>query len=897
MLIMQANKIYKTYGNKFNKQEVLRGIDLQVDKGEFVGIMGPSGSGKTTLLNVLSSIDRVSKGTIEIEGKEFTGMKEKQLAEFRKHHLGFIFQDYNLLDTLTVKENIMLPLSITGMSKKEAHQKFDQVAGELGIYELKDKYPAEISGGQKQRTSAARAFVHDPSIIFADEPTGALDSKSASDLLNKLAAMNSKREATIVMVTHDAVAASYCSRVVFIRDGQIYTQLNKGRSRGNPSLMILSAPRAYLVVSRNESELHYPPEPQKEHQELLSLRVRAYFQCGPVLLLRDAAVRPGHAGGQRFDQRRGCHRRILCPAGCDCGHLPALCEHHLHQAPQQGDRVVPADRADQEQNLRAAERRESDSIFRIDVRGDRCRVRDVTADPDDSVQNPGGRSGRCAALLPEALQRTVLVFAAVYMLIMIMNYTFIRAQSILSLFKATATSQTRIQRMSLWEVVMGVLGIGSIIGGYYISGELFSGKFTGMNGLMFAMIAILALVIIGTYLFYKGSVSFLFNLIRRSKKGYLSIREVLSLSSIMFRMKSNALLLTVITTVSALAIGLLSLSYISYYSVESSARESSPHDYGFLQKADEAGVREGLDQAGIGYTTLEIPTVQVEVDLKEVMDTKNFPNNDTSLLATVISESSLENIDLQRGEVRIIGYTTTKQTMLKLKDKGELDFSTKNGVIKQQLVGLSEEAVLPYYFGGGILGVFVVDDSVFQELLQHKDPDEQKRVSGAGIYYGINLSSSSQAKQAYEIYKQQKPELQSFSQYEFEFNQRTNMGLIMFIVGFLGLTFLITSGCILYFKQMDESEEEREGYTILRKLGFTQGDLLSGIRFKQLFNFGIPLIVGLCHSYFAVKSGWFFFGTEMLTPMFVVMGLYTVLYSIFGLLSVLYYKRVIRESL
>ncbi|UQZ32228.1 bacitracin ABC transporter ATP-binding protein [Paenibacillus sp. PK3_47] len=228
MVILQANKIYKTYGNKFNKQEVLKGIDLQVNKGEFVGIMGASGSGKTTLLNVLSSIDRVSQGTIEIEGKEFTGMKEKQLAEFRKHHLGFIFQEYNLLDTLTVKENVLLPLSITGISKKDAHQKFDQVSKELGIHELKDKYPAEISGGQKQRTSAARAFVHDPSIIFADEPTGALDSKSASDLLNKLSDMNSKRQATIVMVTHDPVAASYCSRVVFIRDGQIYTQLNKG---------------------------------------------------------------------------------------------------------------------------------------------------------------------------------------------------------------------------------------------------------------------------------------------------------------------------------------------------------------------------------------------------------------------------------------------------------------------------------------------------------------------------------------------------------------------------------------------------------------------------------------------------------------------------------------------
>lgn len=228
MAILEASKIYKSYGNKFNKQEVLKGIDLSVEKGEFVSIMGASGSGKTTLLNVLSSIDKVSLGSIKIEGKEFTGLKEKELAEFRKHHLGFIFQEYNLLDTLTVKENVLLPLSIKQVSRKEADHKFREVATELGIYELKDKYPNEISGGQKQRTSAARAFIHEPSIIFADEPTGALDSKSASDLLNKLSELNRKMEATIIMVTHDPVAASYCGRVVFIKDGQIYTQLNKG---------------------------------------------------------------------------------------------------------------------------------------------------------------------------------------------------------------------------------------------------------------------------------------------------------------------------------------------------------------------------------------------------------------------------------------------------------------------------------------------------------------------------------------------------------------------------------------------------------------------------------------------------------------------------------------------
>lgn len=227
-MILEAGNIQKSYGSKLNKQEVLKGIDLQIQKGEFVSIMGPSGSGKTTLLNVLSSIDKVSAGSIKLNRTDITAMKEKQLAEFRKRHLGFIFQDYNLLDTLTVKENILLPISITKMSKKDANQKFEEAAEELGIYELKDKYPSEISGGQKQRTSAARAFIHEPSIIFADEPTGALDSKAASDLLNKLSRLNQKRNATIVMVTHDPVAASYSGRVIFIKDGRIYTQLNKG---------------------------------------------------------------------------------------------------------------------------------------------------------------------------------------------------------------------------------------------------------------------------------------------------------------------------------------------------------------------------------------------------------------------------------------------------------------------------------------------------------------------------------------------------------------------------------------------------------------------------------------------------------------------------------------------
>lgn len=227
-MLLETKNIKKSFGNKLNRTEVLKGIDFELDSGEFVTIMGPSGSGKTTLLNVLSSIDRVTSGTILVEDEDFTKLKDKRLADFRKNELGFIFQDYNLLDTLTVKENILLPLSIRKMSKKQADKQFQNISEQLGINDLKDKYPSQISGGQQQRTSAARAFIHQPKIIFADEPTGALDSKSASELLLKLKEMNEEMRTSILMVTHDATAASYSERVVFLKDGKIYSSLTRG---------------------------------------------------------------------------------------------------------------------------------------------------------------------------------------------------------------------------------------------------------------------------------------------------------------------------------------------------------------------------------------------------------------------------------------------------------------------------------------------------------------------------------------------------------------------------------------------------------------------------------------------------------------------------------------------
>ena len=227
-LILKAKNVRKSYGSKQHQVEVLKGIDLAIEEGEFVGIMGPSGAGKTTLLNVLATIDRASEGSIRIAGTEIATMRDRELSTFRREQLGFIFQDYNLLDTLTAKENILLPISLSKVSKQEAESRFKNIADILGITDLANQYPHQLSGGQKQRTAAARALINDPSMIFADEPTGALDSKSASSLLETLERVNRENEVTIMMVTHDPLASSYCSRVVFLRDGQIYSELYRG---------------------------------------------------------------------------------------------------------------------------------------------------------------------------------------------------------------------------------------------------------------------------------------------------------------------------------------------------------------------------------------------------------------------------------------------------------------------------------------------------------------------------------------------------------------------------------------------------------------------------------------------------------------------------------------------
>ena len=226
---IQVCDVEKYYGNGSNAAKAVDRVSFQVEQGEFVGVMGASGSGKTTLLNMLSTIDSVTAGHIYYENVDITELSENKLSEFRKENLGFVFQEYNLLDTLTIEENILLALSLHQREKREVLSRCQEMLDLLGIADIRDKFPYQVSGGQKQRCACARALVNRPKLLLADEPTGALDSRSAQTLLETFTDMNGRLKATIFMVTHDAFSASYCGRILFLKDGQIFHELRRGR--------------------------------------------------------------------------------------------------------------------------------------------------------------------------------------------------------------------------------------------------------------------------------------------------------------------------------------------------------------------------------------------------------------------------------------------------------------------------------------------------------------------------------------------------------------------------------------------------------------------------------------------------------------------------------------------
>ena len=499
----------------------------------------------------------------------------------------------------------------------------------------------------------------------------------------------------------------------------------------------------------------------------------------------------------------------------------------------------------------------------------------------------------------EAFTNTLLVFSCIFLLVIFRNWLFIRKQSILSLFRAKSSTQLNIKKMSVWQMGIGFLGLLLIGMGYFLSQELFSGEIVTPNNLFLMMVAILFSVIIGTYLFYKSSVSLLFYLFRRRQNGYLSIGKVLSLTTIMFRMKSNALLLTVITTITAMAVGLLSLSYITYYSTEQRAQDMVAGDFSFVTTDDAQTFTQALDKEGIDYNTQQAEVIQVLANLSDILDAPfvELELESKEMPLPITSDGYFDDIELTSNETMFTGYNDFMQRIITISDSGDITLKGKSIEIDQDFIGLERQYLVSSYFDfSGGMPLAVVDQTIFDELKEDMIEDLQQEHT---VFTGITLKREADLDKADEIFQslQLGKVYGNDSRIEIVQINKSGVGLALFIVGFLGLTFLVTSGCVLYFKQVDESEEEKNSYTILRKLGFTNRDLIRGISIKQLFNFGIPLAVGLLHSYFAVRSGWFLFGTELWKPMLIVMVLYACFYSLFGLLSIAYFRKVIDHSL
>ncbi|NFO04475.1 ABC transporter ATP-binding protein [Clostridium botulinum] len=255
MALLEVKNLKKIYTTRFggNKVEALSDISFSVEENEYVAIMGESGSGKTTLLNILASLDKPTNGEVLLEGNNIVNIKEKEISAFRRNHLGFVFQDFNLLDTFSLKDNIFLPLVLSGKDYKEMNDRLKPIVSKLGIKDILEKYPYEVSGGQKQRAAVARALITHPKLVLADEPTGALDSKSSTELLNLFSDINSSGQ-TIVMVTHSTKAASHASRVLFIKDGKLFHQIYRGAMNNDDMYQKISDSLTVLTTGGAEIE-------------------------------------------------------------------------------------------------------------------------------------------------------------------------------------------------------------------------------------------------------------------------------------------------------------------------------------------------------------------------------------------------------------------------------------------------------------------------------------------------------------------------------------------------------------------------------------------------------------------------------------------------------------------
>lgn len=495
----------------------------------------------------------------------------------------------------------------------------------------------------------------------------------------------------------------------------------------------------------------------------------------------------------------------------------------------------------------------------------------------------------------EALLQTILLMFVVYIIVSVQNYIFIKRKTILELMSEFNATDTKIKKIKLYELIFGAFGIAMIIYGYYLSSVIFENiGVNGMTELFLRMILILFLTIVGAYLLFRCSISLIFNTIRKYKKGMLSVTDVVSTSSIMHKMKTNALSLTIISIVSALAVGLLSLSYISYYNAEDTARGSAPDDYVFVNKDTSMKFKQALKDENINFEEKNFDVTRYVVDDSKVFNLSNDTAKqlESNSASTIAKASDFKDINLKNDEVAVVGFNDILGKMVDVQENEHISYELNNKTKKLKVKSISKDSALSIIVTHNA-PVYVVSDDTFNKMKSHEAKNES-----INEQFGVNLKNSAESKQADKIFDKVKAENDlSLSYYKEYQSAKSSLGLTLFILGFLGIAFLLSTGCIIYIKQIDETEDELSNYSILRKLGYTSKDMSKGIALKIGFNFALPLIIGLCHGYFAAKAAWILIGQSFYTPVISVMTLYSIIYTLFAILGYVHSKRVIQHVL
>ncbi|MBO1219520.1 MULTISPECIES: FtsX-like permease family protein [Mammaliicoccus] len=494
----------------------------------------------------------------------------------------------------------------------------------------------------------------------------------------------------------------------------------------------------------------------------------------------------------------------------------------------------------------------------------------------------------------EAFIQTIVLMIAIYIIIAFQNAIFIKRKTILALMHEYNATDTKIKKIKLYELIFGAIGIVMIISGYYLSSVMFDNlSSAGMTTLYIRMLTILFLTIVGAYLLFRCSISLIFNTIRKYKKGMLSVTDVVSTSSIMHKMKTNALSLTIIAIVSAMSVGLLALSYVQYYNAEETARSSAPDDYIFVNKDANQQFKKALDAEHIQYKERNYGVTRYIIDDRKVLKnadetTGKAPDSPS----TVAKASEFKDLKLKDDEVAIVGYSDILDKVITVNDEGKMSYKMDNQTHHLKMKSISKESYLATIITYNA-PVYVVSDHTFDQMKKHEPKNDDLNQQ-----YGVNLTNDKDVKKAEKIFSKVKSETDSsMSYYEIYNDSKSGLGVMLFILGFLGIAFLLSTGCIIYIKQIDETEDETSNYIILRKLGYTSKDMSKGIALKIGFNFALPLIIGLCHGYFAAKSAWFFMGQSFYTPVLIVMSLYSLIYILFAFLAYIHSKRVIQRVL